>query len=34
MRTVLVHGSPDEVLQPDNLARAFGLDVLRRGETV
>ncbi|WP_416980988.1 metal ABC transporter ATP-binding protein [Streptomyces sp. T028] len=34
MRTVLVHGSPEEVLQPDNLARAFGLDVLRREETV
>ncbi|WP_155059546.1 metal ABC transporter ATP-binding protein [Streptomyces blattellae] len=34
MRTVLVHGSPDEVLRPDNLARAFGLDVLRREEPV
>lgn len=28
MRRVLVHGPPSEVLQPDNLARAFGLDVL------
>ncbi|MEV0675366.1 metal ABC transporter ATP-binding protein [Actinosynnema sp. NPDC050436] len=26
MRRVLVHGPPDEVLRPDNLARAFGLD--------
>ncbi|GGP66635.1 metal ABC transporter ATP-binding protein [Saccharothrix coeruleofusca] len=33
MRRVLVHGSPQEVLRPDNLARAFGLDVgLREGE--
>lgn len=28
MRTVLLHGRPDTVLQPHNLARAFGLDVL------
>lgn len=28
MRRVLVHGPPGEVLRPDNLARAFGLDVL------
>ena len=28
MRTVLMHGSPDEVLRPENLARAFGLDVM------
>lgn len=26
MRTVLVHGSPHDVLSPQNLARAFGLD--------
>lgn len=31
MRTVLMHASPQEVLQPQNLARAFGLDVLRGG---
>ena len=31
MRTVLMHASPREVLQPQNLARAFGLDVLREG---
>ena len=31
MRTVLMHASPHEVLQPQNLARAFGLDVLREG---
>ena len=30
MRSVLMHGSPDEVLAPRNLARAFGLDVLER----
>ncbi|GAT01872.1 metal ABC transporter ATP-binding protein [Mycolicibacterium fortuitum] len=28
MRTVLAHDQPDIVLQPHNLARAFGLDVL------
>ncbi|MCF6388494.1 metal ABC transporter ATP-binding protein [Mycobacterium sp. MBM] len=28
MRTVLAHDKPDIVLQPHNLARAFGLDVL------
>ncbi|MGO1316438.1 MAG: metal ABC transporter ATP-binding protein [Cellulomonadaceae bacterium] len=32
MRRVLMHGDPDEVLQPDNLALAFGLDVLNRGD--
>ncbi len=31
MRTVLMHAEPREVLQPQNLARAFGLDVLREG---
>ena len=31
MRKVLMHGSPDVVLQPENLAMAFGLDVLNRG---
>ena len=30
MHTVLMHGAPDEVLQPQNLALAFGLDVLAR----
>lgn len=30
MRKVLMHTSPDEVLQPENLARAFGLDVMDR----
>ncbi|BBZ33678.1 metal ABC transporter ATP-binding protein [Mycolicibacterium confluentis] len=28
MRTVLLHDSPETVLQPRNLARAFGLDIL------
>ncbi|RVW05732.1 metal ABC transporter ATP-binding protein [Rhodococcus xishaensis] len=28
MHTVLMHGSCDEVLLPENLARAFGLDVM------
>jgi manganese transport system ATP-binding protein len=28
MRTVLMHERPDVVLQPHNLARAFGLDPL------
>ncbi|MGW0161321.1 metal ABC transporter ATP-binding protein [Mycobacterium sp. NPDC003323] len=32
MRTVLMHDRPDVVLQPQNLARAFGLDVLDTGE--
>ncbi|NQD88029.1 metal ABC transporter ATP-binding protein [Paenarthrobacter sp. CM16] len=31
MRKVLMHGSPDTVLQPENLAIAFGLDVMNRG---
>jgi len=31
MRRVLMHGDPADVLQPENLARAFGLDVLNRG---
>ncbi|WP_040781237.1 metal ABC transporter ATP-binding protein [Nocardia pneumoniae] len=30
MRTVLAHGDPDSVLRPENLARAFGLDVMDR----
>ncbi|WP_280259633.1 metal ABC transporter ATP-binding protein [Nocardia abscessus] len=30
MRTVLAHGEPDVVLRPENLARAFGLDVMNR----
>ena len=30
MRRVLMHGPPREVLQPENLALAFGLDVLDR----
>jgi len=29
-RHVLMHGSPKDVLQPDNLAAAFGLDVMKR----
>ena len=29
-RRVIVHGSPAEVLRPDNLVRAFGVDVLDR----
>lgn len=32
MRRVLVHGPPREVLRPDNLVRAFGLDVAVREE--
>ncbi|MEU2120687.1 metal ABC transporter ATP-binding protein [Nocardia niwae] len=28
MRTVLAQGKPEAVLQPENLARAFGLDVM------
>lgn len=31
MRKVLLQGSPEEVLQPENLALAFGLDVLKAG---
>lgn len=31
MRKVLMHGAPEEVLRPEHLARAFGLDVMRRG---
>lgn len=31
-RSVLLHSTPAEVLRPSNLARAFGLDVLQRGE--
>jgi manganese transport system ATP-binding protein len=31
MRKVLMHGAPDVVLQPENLAMAFGLDVMNRG---
>ena len=30
MRRVLMHGPPDDVLRPENLALAFGLDVLDR----
>lgn len=32
MRRVLLHAGVDEVLQPENLAMAFGLDVLDRDE--
>lgn len=32
MRRVLLHGTPAEVLQPENLALAFGLDVMNRTE--
>ena len=28
MQTVLMHGTPEDVLLPENLARAFGLDVM------
>jgi manganese transport system ATP-binding protein len=28
MRTVLMHGDPREVLRPENLALAFGLDTV------
>ncbi len=31
LHRVVFHGGVDEALQPDNLARAFGLDVLGRG---
>ncbi|RDI55388.1 metal ABC transporter ATP-binding protein [Nocardia mexicana] len=30
MRTVLAQGDPQDVLRPENLARAFGMDVLDR----
>lgn len=30
LRKVLLHGPPADVLHPDNLAMAFGLDVLKR----
>ncbi|WP_378740381.1 metal ABC transporter ATP-binding protein [Nocardia brasiliensis] len=30
MRSVLEHGDPEVVLRPENLARAFGLDVMNR----
>lgn len=33
MRKVLTHGSPESVLTPENLALAFGLDVLERKPT-
>lgn len=33
MRKVLMHGRPAEVLKPENLALAFGLDVLDRSDT-
>lgn len=32
MRRVLMHGDPSDVLRPENLALAFGLDVMQRGE--
>jgi manganese transport system ATP-binding protein len=32
LRRVLLHGSPDEALHPEQLARAFGLDLTGRGE--
>lgn len=32
MQKVLMHGDPQTVLRPENLALAFGLDVLGRGE--
>lgn len=34
VRRVLAHGRPDEVLRPDNLVRAFGLDATAREEPV
>ncbi|GAA4369005.1 metal ABC transporter ATP-binding protein [Paeniglutamicibacter cryotolerans] len=32
MRRVLMHGAPEQILHPENLALAFGLDVLNRKE--
>lgn len=32
MRTVVLHDLPEVVVQPENLARAFGLDVLNEGQ--
>lgn len=32
LRRVLAHGDPREVLRPEQLARAFGLDVLAEGD--
>lgn len=32
MRRVLMHGDPAEILRPENLALAFGLDVLNRSD--
>lgn len=32
MRTVVLHDLPEVVVQPQNLARAFGLDVLNEGQ--
>nr|WP_254455805.1 metal ABC transporter ATP-binding protein [Paeniglutamicibacter quisquiliarum] len=32
MQKVLMHGDPETVLRPENLALAFGLDVLGRGD--
>ena len=32
MQKVLMHGNPETVLRPENLALAFGLDVMGRGE--
>lgn len=32
MRKVLMQGDPQLVLQPENLAMAFGLDPMNRGE--
>lgn len=34
MRRVLMHGDPAEVLQPENLSLAFGLDVINRNDPV
>jgi len=33
LRRVLLHGTPDEALQPEQLARAFGLDLTGRAST-
>ncbi|ROZ86498.1 metal ABC transporter ATP-binding protein [Gordonia sp. OPL2] len=33
MQRVLIHGTPEEALRPENLALAFGLDVLGAGRT-